>query len=136
MKELRLSNKSFIKTAKRFEKVLHKYISGLYPNCKETQEIMKTGLEYNSSDLISKLIKTYKQSPFKNMSGFVHKIPVFEKDNDIMNYIKVWYIFDEENKTITFKYSEKYNSKWRRKIQFVLTYEIEEVERGIIINTI
>jgi len=126
MKEKYISNKSFIKNAKNFEKRVHKYINGLYSDCQATQERMHSHLKYHVSEMINKLILSYKQNPYRKMSGFVHKIKMFEDSNDIMNEIKIWYEFEYDNGNVIFKYSEKYptfyNRKFKRKVQLVLKY--------------
>ena len=115
MKEIRLSNRSFERTAKRFNKLVVKHIKSLDFKDRESE------LLYNSNELLIKLTKSYNQNSHRKMSGFVYKLNNY--DQDIMNYIKVWYIFDNENKTITFKYSEKYSRKFNRKVKFILSYE-------------
>ena len=126
MKTKFISDKSFIKNMKTFEKRVYKYISDLYPECKATQEIMHSELEYYVSESIDKLIKNYKHNPYRRMSGFVHKIKEFENSKDIMNEIKVWYEFNYDEGKLIFKYSEKYstyfNHKFKRKVQLVLKY--------------
>ena len=87
MKTRHISNKSFIKNAKTFEKRVHSYIMDLYPDCKATQERMHSELEYYVSKMIEKLIEKYKHNPYRRMSGFVHKIDGFHSSDDIMNEI-------------------------------------------------
>ena len=135
MKERKVSNKSFIKNVKNFEKRVHKYIDESLTNHKT--------LKSNVSQMVLKLINSYKRNPYRKMSGFVHNVNKFD-----LHEIKVWYEFDFENEKLIFKFSEKRltNSKrrFKRKVQLVLKYSdiLKPVEfefeklKGVLIETI
>ncbi len=123
MKVRHISNKSFIKNAKNFERRVHKHIFKLIENS-ETHIERQIGETINLliiPKLIDGLILNYKRNPYRKMSAFVYKIPTI---SDINLYeIKVWYDFEYENGKLIFKYSEKIlHKKFKRKVQLVLKY--------------
>jgi len=127
MKEKRLSNKSFIKTSKRFVKKLNIYIESLYEDCdKSVSDKILSEIKYHNQLMVDKLILSYKRNPYRDMSAFTHKMLVFKNIDDVVSIIKVAYLFDEN--TVTFKYSQKYKRRFKRKFKFVLKFKNDNVK--------
>jgi len=132
MKKRMVSDKSFIKNSIFFEKRIIKHIDEIYSEKNMSQDALlskhKSLLKYHISQLIEKLIKSYKHNPYRKMSGFVQKSTIKELKGSIfiMDEIKIWYEFDYDNGDLIFKYSEKYptffNRRFKRRVQLILHY--------------
>jgi len=119
MKKIRISNRSFERTAKRFLKVANKRIDTFYDDY-SVKEKFDHSTKYHINIMVQNLIKKYKQRPFKNYSAFVHKITVFTLVDTFISDIKVSYTFEDD--LLKFKlFTKKRNTmRYRRKSQFTL----------------
>lgn len=122
MKEIRLSTKSFERNIYRFSKLAKKYMNNIYSDDIDIMRHIGNEFNYGIDQIVLKLIKVYKKSPFKNKSSFTKKFNSFNNIDSILNEYKISYDFNEEGK-INFKLFTKYSRRYKRKVKFVLKYK-------------
>lgn len=117
MKEIRISDKSFLRTGKRFGKLAKNYLNNMYV---DDAVVDHFGNEFNyyTDEILNKLYMGYKMNPYKNKSGIVHKITIFKSMDDILDEFKISYEFTETE--LVFKLFTRYRWRNKRKVKFVL----------------
>ena len=112
-----ISHNSFVKNAKRFEKIANKTIDSWYDD-KDFKAMFDRDVIYIVRNSIEKLIKTHKKKPFKTKSAFTDSVKCFRTINNVIKDVRVSYNLSETE--LTFKLLTRTQSHFKRKCQFVL----------------
>jgi hypothetical protein len=117
MKEQKISNKSFERTALRFLATSINTINDFYPG-ENLEERFHSAVIFNTKKMVGKLVKSYKTHPFKIYSAQTEKFDGFKDSADIIREYRVSYQFDEN--LLIFKLLTKTKSRFKRKCKFTL----------------
>lgn len=114
----KISVKSFKRNSKRFGKLAKNYLNSIYADDVAVIDRLGNVFDYHVDDILNKMLETYKMSPNKRKSAYIHKIKQFSNIDGFLREFRLSYEFIDDK--LVFKLLTRYHWKYKRKVKFVL----------------